>query len=163
MSALLYIQSCQVCFTSGVGVGVEEKQAWSMAVVSTIGYAVYLVITLSRADGGPLTSVPYVAPLLWTLGAAIVVEIVLSIALNIAASVSSPRGSKLKDQRDLEIARFGDHIGQSFVAIGGVAALVLAMAEANHFWIANVIYLAFFLSAILGSLAKIAAYRRGFQ
>jgi hypothetical protein len=144
-------------------VGVEEKQAWSMAVVATISYAIYLVIILSRAGDGPLTSVPYVVPLLWTIGAGIVIGIVLSIALNIAASVSAPEGSKLKDQRDLEIARFGDHIGQSFVAIGGVTTLVLAMTEANHFWIANAICLAFFLSAILGSLAKIAAYRRGFQ
>ena len=39
----------------------------------------------------------------------------------------------------------------------------MAMAEADHFWIANVIYLAFVLSAILGSIAKIVAYRRGFQ
>jgi hypothetical protein len=44
-----------------------------------------------------------------------------------------------------------------------VAALLMAMAEWDHFWIANVIYLAFVLSAILGSVAKIVAYRRGFQ
>jgi hypothetical protein len=43
-----------------------------------------------------------------------------------------------------------------------VAALVLAMAEADHFWIANAVYLAFVLSALLGSAAKIVAYRRGF-
>jgi hypothetical protein len=144
-------------------VGVEEKQAWSMAVVSTVSYAIYLVIILSRAGDGPLTSVSYVAPLLWTLGAAIVIEIVFNIVLNIAASISAPEGSKLKDQRDMEIARFGDYIGLSFVVIGGLATLILAMAEANHFWIANAIYLAFFLSAILGSVAKIAAYRWGFQ
>ncbi len=39
----------------------------------------------------------------------------------------------------------------------------MSMAELNHFWIANVIYLAFVLSTLLGSAAKIAAYRRGFQ
>lgn len=47
--------------------------------------------------------------------------------------------------------------------IGAVAALLMAMAELDHFWIANTIYLAFVLSAILGSMAKIAAYREGFQ
>ena len=62
-----------------------------------------------------------------------------------------------------EIYRFGEHIGQSFLVVGGVAALIMAMAEWDHFWIANVIYLAFVLSAILGSVAKIVAYRRGFQ
>lgn len=68
-----------------------------------------------------------------------------------------------KDQRDREIYRFGEYIGQSFVVMGGVAALLMAMAEWDHFWIANVIYLAFVLSAMLGSVAKIVAYRRGFQ
>jgi hypothetical protein len=39
----------------------------------------------------------------------------------------------------------------------------MAMVELDYFWIANVIYLAFHLSAILGAAAKIVAYRRGFQ
>ena len=38
----------------------------------------------------------------------------------------------------------------------------MAMAEWDYFWIANVIYLCFVLSAILGSIAKIVAYRQGF-
>jgi hypothetical protein len=75
----------------------------------------------------------------------------------------SAKDAGVKDQRDKEIYRFGEYIGQSFLVIGGVAALVMAMAEVDHFWIANAIYLAFFLSAILGSVAKIVAYRRGFQ
>ena len=75
--------------------------------------------------------------------------------------IFSPREAGKKDQRDREIYRFGEYIGQSFVVIGGVAALLMAMAEWDHFWIANVIYLAFVLSAILGSVAKIVAYRPG--
>ena len=31
------------------------------------------------------------------------------------------------------------------------------------FWIANVIYLGFVLSGIVASIAKLVAYRRGFQ
>ena len=106
-----------------------------------------------------LAEVPYVAPLLWTIGA----SIVGSIALHAVLGISSPRDAGKKDQRDKEIYRFGEYIGQSFVVIGGVAALLMAMAEWGHFWIANVIYLAFVLSAVLGSVAKIVAYRRGFQ
>ena len=41
------------------------------------------------------------------------------------------------------------------------APLILAAAEADHFWIANTIYLAFVLSTVTGSVAKIVAYRRG--
>ncbi|MFD2762840.1 hypothetical protein [Micromonospora eburnea] len=39
----------------------------------------------------------------------------------------------------------------------------MALADRDQFWIANVIYLGFVLSAVVGSAAKIVAYRRGFQ
>ncbi|RSM63742.1 hypothetical protein DMH03_16145 [Amycolatopsis sp. WAC 01376] len=137
----------------------EEKRAWIMAVVTVFAYAAYLIVVFGRASSGTVVDVPYVAPLLWTVGAAIVASIVL----HIAAAIASPRDAGRKDQRDREIGRFGEHIGQSFVVIGGVAALVMAMAELDHFWIANSVYLAFVLSSLLGSIAKIAAYRWGFQ
>jgi cell division protein FtsW (lipid II flippase) len=108
---------------------------------------------------GPVAEVPYVAALLWTVGAAIVVTMVLSIA----AEATTPKDSRKKDERDREIERFGEYIGQSFAAIGGVSALIMAMAEVDHFWIANAIYLAFALSGLLASVAKVSAYRRGFQ
>ncbi len=130
-----------------------------MAAVTVFAYAAYLIVVFGRASSGAVVDVPYVAPLLWTVGAAIVASIVL----HIAAAIASPRDAGRKDQRDREIGRFGEHIGQSFVVIGGVAALVMAMAELDHFWIANSVYLAFVLSSLLGSIAKIAAYRWGFQ
>ncbi|MEV5717424.1 hypothetical protein AB0L41_26335 [Amycolatopsis mediterranei] len=135
----------------------EEKRAWILGIAAVASYAVYLVLILGRAGGRPLAQVPYVATLLWTVGASIVATIVLSIA---AAMVSKDGG---KDQRDREIGRFGEYVGHSFVVIGAVAALLLAMAETPHFWIANAVYLAFTLSAVLGSIARIFAYRRGFQ
>ncbi|MER5624790.1 hypothetical protein ABT061_27530 [Streptosporangium sp. NPDC002544] len=136
----------------------EEKSAWIMGVVAVCGYAAYLVLVLGRADGVPLTEVPYVSTMLWSIGAAIVVSIVLRIAVAIA----SPKDAGKKDQRDREIYRFGEYTGQSFVVIGGVAALGMSLAELDHFWIANVVYLMFVLSAVVGSIAKIFAYRRGF-
>jgi hypothetical protein len=135
----------------------EEKRAWILGIASIASYAVYLVVVLGRAGGRPLAEVPYVAALLWTVGASIVATIVASI---LAAMVSKDSG---KDQRDREIGRFGEYVGHSFVVIGAVAALLLAMVRAPHFWIANAVYLAFTLSAILGSVARIFAYRRGFQ
>ncbi|MGK3205123.1 hypothetical protein [Amycolatopsis sp. MEPSY49] len=135
----------------------EEKRAWILGIAAIASYAVYLVLLLGRAGGRPLADVPYVATLLWTVGASIVATIVASIA---AAIVSQDGG---KDQRDREIGRFGEYVGHSFVVIGAVAALLLAMAEAPHFWIANAVYLCFTLSAILGSVARVFAYRRGFQ
>ncbi|MCX4539444.1 hypothetical protein [Streptomyces sp. NBC_01565] len=138
----------------------QEKRAWIMGVVAIAGYAVYLAVVLGRARGGEsLAEVSYVAPLLWTVGGAIAA----SIALHIAVAVASPGEADTKDQRDKEIDRLGEHAGQSFLVIGAVAALALSMAEAGHFWISNVIYLGFVLSAVLASVVKLAAYRWGFQ
>ncbi|MBT2514874.1 hypothetical protein [Arthrobacter sp. ISL-30] len=137
--------------------GSEERSAWIMLVVSLAAYVTYLAIILGRAAGAPLHEVPYVATMLWTIGGAIVA----SIGLNILFSVILRDGEGKKDQRDREIYRFGEYIGQSFLVIGGVAALVMSMAEFPYFWIANAVCLAFFLSAVLGSVAKVIAYRRG--
>jgi hypothetical protein len=137
----------------------EEKRAWIMGVVSIGTYVVYLAIILGRADHTPLAEVSYVSTLLWAIGASIAAAIVL----NIVVGIASPRDANKKDQRDREINRLGEYIGQSFVGIGAVSALGMSLAELDHFWIANVIYLTFTLSAILGSVAKLAAYRWGFQ
>ena len=137
----------------------REKSAWIIAVITVGAYAAYLTIILGRAENSPLTEVSYVSTLLWTIGAVIAVTIVA----HIAVAIASPKDADIKDQRDREINRFGEYIGQSFVVVGAVAALGMSMAELNHFWIANVIYLAFVLSTLLGSAAKIVAYRRGFQ
>ena len=86
---------------------------------------------------------------------------------DVIRSVFAAPSAAAKDQRDREINRLGDHIAQSFLIIGAVTALCFAMIDVAMidvalFWIANAIYLGFVLSAILGSIAKIIAYRRGF-
>ncbi|MFJ7265476.1 hypothetical protein ACIQV3_02195 [Streptomyces sp. NPDC099050] len=145
---------------AGAGMAFEEKRSWIMGVVAVIGYAVYLALVLGRSgEGIPLTEVPYVTPLLWTVGGAIGAAILL----NIAMAVAKPGEADVKDQRDKEIGLLGEHAGQSFIAIGAVTALILSMAGADRFWISNALYLGFVLSAVLGSLVKLAAYRVGFQ
>ncbi|MGW4946418.1 hypothetical protein ACWEOZ_33090 [Actinoplanes sp. NPDC004185] len=134
----------------------EEKRAWIRLVVAVLGYAVYVVVIAGRADGRPLASVPYAGLLLWTIGAAIVTSIIAEIVM----AVGNPRASRLTDDRDREIGRLGEHVGQSFVVLGAVAAMGMAMARWEPFWIANVIYLCFVLSAVLGGITKVVVYRR---
>jgi hypothetical protein len=141
----------------GAGMTYEEKNVWVFAVVTLVAFGAYAVTILGRAEGGTITEVPYVGAMLWTIGAAIVASIVGRIVV----AVVWPKDADKKDQRDKEINRFGEYLGQSLVGVGAVAALVLAMAEVDHFWIANAVYLAFVLSALLSSTAKIFAYRRG--
>ena len=137
----------------------EEKSAWIAALVSASAYAAYFIIILGRAEDTDLAEVLYVSTLLWIIGASIVALIVA----HIVVSIASPKDADKKDQRDKEIRPYSDYIGQIFIGICGVAALGMAMAELNHFWIANVIYLGFVLSTLVGSTTKIAAYRWGFQ
>ena len=137
----------------------EEKRAWIMATVAVLAFAVYAALVVGGARGEPLADAPYAATLLWSVGA----SIVGTILLNIAADLTGSRGDRVTDQRDREIHRLGQYVGQSFLVLGGVVALLLALAEQDHFWIANALFLAFVLSAVLGSVTRIAAYRWGFQ
>ena len=137
----------------------KEKSTWIMALVTAGAYLAYLSIILGRAENIPLTEVTYIPMLLLTIA----VVIVGSIVAHIVVSIVSHRDIEDEDQRDREIDRFGDYFGQWPVAVGAFAALGMAMVELNHFWIANIIYLAFVLSTLFGSAAKIVAYRRGFQ
>ncbi|GAA2819227.1 hypothetical protein [Crossiella cryophila] len=138
---------------------IDEKRAWILMVVAILGYTTYLILVLGRSGPGPLAETPYVATMLWTIGGGIVAGIVLHILASIGTSAAANR----TDQRDREINQFGEHVGGSFIVIGAMSALVMTMAEAPHFWIANTIYLGFVLSAVLGSAAKLSAYRQGFQ
>ena len=150
MSKILYIEERAVTH--------EEKRAWIMFVVNAVAYGIYAAIILSRADGRALTEVPYAAVLLLT----IVVAIVTTIVLDIVSGMVNRRESRLKDVRDKEIGRLGDRVGQAFVIIGATAAMLMAMADWNRFWIANVIYLCFAISSVLGSLTKVLVYRGRF-
>jgi hypothetical protein len=131
----------------------EEKRAWILLICAIGAYGIYLALILTRPHGGDLTTVAYAVPLLATVGGSIVASIVLDIFVG-----GRP---ERKDQRDREISRFGDAMGHAFVIIGAVSAMLLAIFGFDTFWIANVVYLCFVLSAVLGSIAKITAYRSG--
>ncbi|WP_030440541.1 hypothetical protein [Actinoplanes subtropicus] len=130
----------------------QEKRAWIMLVVTVVAYTTYAVIVVGRAHGHPLSGVPYAATMLWSIGAAILASIVAD------TITSGPRRARITDDRDRQIGRMGEHIGQSLVVVGAVAGMLMAMAGWERFWIANVIYLGFALSAVLGSVAKIGMY-----
>ncbi|BAL89596.1 hypothetical protein AMIS_43760 [Actinoplanes missouriensis 431] len=135
----------------------EEKRAWVRLVVAVLGYGAYLAVVLSRAGGRPLTEIPYATVLLISVGAAIVAGVVGETAL----AAMTPHASRATDERDREIGRLGEHVGQAFLVLGALAAMLMAMADWDQFWIANVIYLGFVLSAVVGGVAKVVVYRTG--
>jgi hypothetical protein len=141
---------------AGIAVSLEERRAWIKLVVSVLAYGAYAVVVLIRADGRPVAEVPFGGPLvvsvLAAIGLAIASEILLSALVPVPLTV---------DDRDREVGRLGDRVGQSFVVIGAVAAMLLAIWEADRFWIANAVYLGFLGSAVLGGVTRVIVYRKG--
>jgi len=134
----------------------DERFNWVFGIVTTCSYGIYLAVVLCRADGGPLHEVAYAAPLLWSIGGTVGVSIFGQILLAIIWSKDCGK----RDLRDREIHRYGEYVGQSFVVMGGAAAMFMSMAKIDHFWIANAV--CFVVSALIAATTKIITYRRGF-
>ena len=135
----------------------EEKGTWVYLVTSAAAYAVYVAIVAARLASTPVADVSYVAVLLWTTAASIAASVLGRTMVETARPSDSRRG----DIRDREIQRFGEYASRWFVVAGAAAALLMALARWDYFWIANVIYLGFVLWAVAGSVVRIVAYRRG--
>ena len=139
----------------------EERNTWVGLIVSVIGMTVYVIVVLQQAAGGPVTDVVWWPIMLWTIGLSIVASIVVSILWGILAGMRDPDGVGKSDQRDRDIARMGGRVGQAFLVIAGLGVLVLCAFEVDWFWIANTMFFGFFLTAFLGGIASVIAYRRG--
>ena len=79
----------------------------------------------------------------------------------IVANIAEPSGSHDADVRDRDIGRFGEYFAGTVLGVGMVVPFLLTLAEFDYFWIANAMYLAFVVSALIGSIVKLVAYRRG--
>lgn len=132
----------------------EEKRAWVYAVIAAVVPAVYAVIVFGQPAGASAAEGAYVRPLLIAVGAGILA--------NVVAGTLLPRGADRRDERDVGIFRYGTQAGYFVLAAGAAGALLLTLAGFAHFWIANALYLAFILDALVSSIVKIVAYRRGF-
>jgi hypothetical protein len=136
----------------------EEKGTWLYAVVGVVLPVIYFATILGQVRSVAVPEIDYQGQLLWVVGAAIVLSIVGMIGIGIM----SPSDAGKADQRDKEINRFGEYIGGIVLAVGMIVPFGLAMAEAQHFWIANAMYLAFVVGTLSGTFVKLVAYRRGF-
>jgi hypothetical protein len=139
----------------------EERNVWLFGATTFASYIFYLAWVLLRSRGIPLAETPYAGPMLWAIGGSIVASILGYIANYIVMYHTHPGEVDKKDIRDREIERFGDYAGQIFMIIGGLAAMILSMLRAPHFWIANAVYLSFVLAALLSTAVKLYAYCRG--
>lgn len=136
-----------------------EKSNWVALVVSVPTLLVYLAVIVPQVFGQPIAKVAWVEPMIVT----IVVFVVANVLGNVVVAASRPREADMNDERDRQIDRFGERVGSWLIVAGSITALALAMTRADHFWIANAIFLGGLAGALLSSVTKIAAYHGPFQ
>ncbi|AZS48590.1 hypothetical protein [Microbacterium oxydans] len=139
----------------------EERNAWAGLIVSPIVMVAYVVLVLQNAGGGPLTDVDWFPLMLWVIGGGIVVTIAVTIGWGLIAGIKDPDGVGRSDIRDRDISRMGGRVEQGFVVIAGLGVIALCAVGADVFWIANTMFAGFAVSAFIGCIARVIAYRRG--
>ncbi|MDP3951376.1 hypothetical protein [Microbacterium sp.] len=138
-----------------------ERNTWVGLIVTAVMIPSYVIVILQRAAGGPLAAVDWFPIMLWTIGLSIAATIVLSILWGMFAGARDPKGATATDVRDRDIDRMGGRVEHSFLVIAGLGVIALCAIGADAFWIANAMFFGFAVSAFIGSIARIIAYRRG--
>ena len=138
-----------------------ERNTWATLLATIVIIPGYIVVILQSAGGGPLTAVDWFPIMLWTIGISIAAAIVLSILWGMLAGLRDPKSATTSDVRDRDIDQMGARVEQSFIVIAGLGVIALCGFGADVFWIANTMFLGFAISTIIGSIARIIAYRRG--
>jgi len=145
----------------------EERSVWVYLAVVIITSTLYFAVVIPRALNQPIEDVSWITPMLWTLGVSIVGAVVGSIvgavvgAVSLAARGIDPKGQLEGDMRDKDIKRLGDRRGAVIASTAMFGVLVLAMIGADVFWIGNLVFLAGTIGALVETITKIIAYRRG--
>ncbi|MDJ0792389.1 MAG: hypothetical protein QNJ71_10875 [Acidimicrobiia bacterium] len=136
----------------------QEKSSWAMLVTVALVYGAYFVIVAGEVDGTDVADVDYQPLMLVT----VVVLVIVAIIAHAVIAAANPREAEASDERDKEINWYGEYIGGYALAVGTLVGLGLAMAEAEPFWIANVLLLGLVVSELVAGATKVALYRRGF-
>lgn len=146
----------------------EERSVWVYLIAVVATFIVYLAIMVPRLLSQPLDEVSWKAPLIGVMIASVISTILGSIlgaiggAIGLAIRGIDPTGQLESDARDKDIARLGALRGAGAASAGLLAALVLALFEVDHIWIANAVFVAGTVGALVETTTKIRAYRGGF-
>ena len=136
-----------------------EKSNWVVLIVTPVALILYLSAILPAATSKPIAEVDFAGAIVGN----IVFFIVANIVGNIVAAITNPTEADKKDQRDRDIDRFGERMGNWVMIGGGCAGMFLAMGRVDGFWIANAIYLSGMAAAVVSAMTKIVAYHGPFQ
>lgn len=147
---------------------VDERAVWVYLALLIATTGAYLAVVVPRALEGPIDQVEWVVPMIWAIAVTVVGTVLGAIAgaigsaVRLAARGRDPESELGSDERDKEIDRLGDRRSQGVIGAGMLAALILAMVDADAFWIGNALFLAGAIAGLVETVVKIRAYRRGF-
>ncbi|MFS0868068.1 hypothetical protein AB3M83_12145 [Microbacterium sp. 179-B 1A2 NHS] len=139
----------------------HERNTWSMLIATLVATTLYVALIAHAAGGGQLVDVQWWPIMFWTIVGSILGSILISIVWGIIAGSRDPDGVGVTDVRDRDISQMGSRVGQTFMVIAGLGVLALCAVEADWFWIAHTMFAGFALSAFVGGIAQVIAYRRG--
>lgn len=132
----------------------RERTAWLMAVILAAAYGWYMLRILAMRDGGSLTDVPYQQAAIVAL-----IIVVVQAALSHAVVAATMPAERVKRGLEKVIARRAGHIRGVVIGVGAVLAMVLAMVDADPFWIANVLLAALVTGELALFGVQILQYR----
>jgi hypothetical protein len=134
----------------------------SNSVAATTGtlvvvYGAYFAVVARLPATTPADQIVY-QPLMI---AAVLPLVVLAVASHLALALVNPREAGQHDKRERLIALRGERAGGYVLAVGVFTGLVLAMAEADAFWIAHALLVGWVLAELTAGAVRILLYRRG--
>lgn len=140
-------------------------------VTSLIVLAWYGLQVVPQMGTAPVSEIAYAGPMI----IAVVVGVILSVITAVLVSIGSAIWLTVKegkdavdaefgneDERDKHIGRLGDAIGGHVLSVAVILALALIWMEFETFWVANGLFVGAWLSAAIGTVVKLFAYRGAF-
>lgn len=135
----------------------QEKSTTLMTAAMMLVYGVYFFIIWRWHGAVPLEEIAY-QPLLM---AAVIPLIMFAVAGHVLIALFNPREASVEDERDRQIALYGERAGGMMLGVTMFCGIVLSMLDTHHFYVANALMLGWVLAEILEGLTKIVLYRRG--
>ncbi|MGD2042144.1 MAG: hypothetical protein PVJ28_00725 [Acidimicrobiia bacterium] len=135
----------------------RERSAWMMVGTLVIAYGWYLTTVIGQLDGDTIAGIEYQR----TAVVAAIAVVVLAALSHIVLGATGQTRSKESHSGTAAIKRYARSTGGVVVSAAAVLGMALAMVEADHFWIANVILAGLVVAELAAAGSEILIYRRG--
>lgn len=141
----------------------EERTTWAGLVSLVAVPAAYAVWLATRGGVAP---VDWQRPLVVAFVSLVVVGLIASIAVSVAAAARAQADGELDDfdrvdERDVRVRGRGARVSGWVLGAWVVVTFVLAVSEVPPVWIAHALFAAVVTGGASDAAARIAAYRRG--